>query len=332
MGDPVELTPAELDRIEDALELLCDSDDAALRDASPIVREHLAAYREILALSRDALPMQEVPTGLLHGVLAEAREAAETTTIEPALPSSRSWWDRWRNTLVVPGLALAASAALVLVIVGPQSASEPELALDDGRVARVDAALDQAPSAKAEELASTATPAAPLQEPAEEAAEADEADEATPAVSTAERAEVEVPAGPPPAKLDAPLPEGGGSPRWDIVARGDRARQAGDCKRASAEYAMALTDDDTRVRARAYAGLGLCDAAEGRFKEASDRYQRAKELDPDMEAFIEDQRPRGSRGGGTATKARRAAPAASKAKPTASKPSMDTKNTKQAFE
>jgi hypothetical protein len=61
--------------------------------------------------------------------------------------------------------------------------------------------------------------------------------------------------------------------------------------------------------------------AEGRFKEAADRYQRAKELDPNMESFIEDERPRGgSGGGGNATRAKRAAPSTASSKSSKAKP------------
>src|SRR5690606_16761245 len=55
------------------------------------------------------------------------------------------------------------------------------------------------------------------------------------------------------------------TPRWDLIARGDRARRDGDCKRARDEYTAALGDADTRVRARAEAGIGLCDMAEGAY-------------------------------------------------------------------
>jgi tetratricopeptide (TPR) repeat protein len=315
-----ELSPAELDRIEDALEGLEHAD--ALDEHAPIVRRRLEAYREVLQLSRTALPMQEVPAGLIDGVLEQARQLAESDTVaEPPLPARRGWWARWRTTLLVPGLAMATAAAVVLIIGQSREGAPPEIIARAEPVAEVPDKAMAAPgsppaSAAMDERVQTAAPA--QEPPAEEASAQDAEREDTPA--------------------DEPAPsrdEGTASPRWDIIARGDRARRAADCKQASAEYAMALTDDDVHVRARAYAGLGLCDATEGRFKEAADRYQRAKELDPNMESFIEDERPRGSTGGGgNATRAKRAAPASSKtsskAKPLA-RPSVDPKSKVDAF-
>lgn len=329
MGDPAELTSAELDRIEDALERLGDL-DGDLVDMSPAARERLAAYRAILQVSRDALPMQDVPAGVLEGVLAHAREVAEAPALEPPLsPPRASWWDRWRTTLLVPGIAVAATAALILVVVGPMGASESPDASADARLARAEVSVEQA--AHEEDASPEPTASAPgalpgaageaFERSLEGAAAAEDPAFGEPAPEAEESANDKL------ATDDATA-----GPRWDIVARGDRARRDGDCKRASAEYAMALTDDDAHVRARAYAGLGLCDAIQGRYKEASDRYQRAKELDPEMETFIEEQRPRGSRGGGgAATKAKRAAPRATSSKASA-KPRPKAQAVEQAFE
>ena len=88
---------------------------------------------------------------------------------------------------------------------------------------------------------------------------------------------------------------GSASGRWDIVVRGDRARQAGDCVAAREEYALALEDDEARVRARALAGLGLCDAMSGDEASADANYERARGLDDEIGTYIESQNQR-SRG------------------------------------
>jgi hypothetical protein len=89
---------------------------------------------------------------------------------------------------------------------------------------------------------------------------------------------------------------GPASGRWDIISRGDRLRQAGDCVAARDEYAVALEDDEPRVRARAFAGIGLCDAAAGDEASADANYERARVLDGEVGSFIESQSER-SRGG-----------------------------------
>lgn len=316
MGDPAELSPAELDRIEDVLEDLEDLEQ--VEDPSPVVRRRLVAYRAILRTSREALPLEDPARGLLDDVLATAREAAGTTTlVPPSGPARQPWWKRWRKSLLVPGLAVAGAAALVLIIVQPRFASESAEQASSDRLARAEAAgAVERTEASAEQDESPPFPPAASTPSSSSWPEAD-ADPKTrpgPVAQEPEDRSLETEASVTDAETQKPGAEkttrageiGGGSPRWDLVARGDRARREGDCKRASAEYAMALTDDEARVRARAYAGLGLCDAKEGRYKEAADRYQRAKELDPEMETFIEDERPRGSRGGSSnASKARR---------------------------
>ena len=114
-----ELRPMELDVLEDLLEGLEQEMPGVegLEDpeARRLVSERLADYRAILQASRDALPLEEVPTGLLDGVLEEAR----TSTSAPSADRSRSLWARLRGTFVIPGLALATAAALVMVLVRP---------------------------------------------------------------------------------------------------------------------------------------------------------------------------------------------------------------------
>jgi hypothetical protein len=108
------------------------------------------------------------------------------------------------------------------------------------------------------------------------------------------------------------------SPRWDIIARGDRARQKANCTLARKEYDQALADGDARVRARAHAGIGLCQAWAGDAEGAADSYARARELDPEIAKFIEEERPRGARPPQQAKPSKKA-----KASPKAAPPTVD---------
>lgn len=122
MPSGVRLGPAELDRIEDALEdleLVSPSD----LDADDVVGQELLEFRELLKLSREAMPLEEVPPGLLDGVIEEAQQVAANTAPAPA----ESWWSRLRVGVWMPTLAFAGSAALLLVLLWP--------AAEDGGVA-----------------------------------------------------------------------------------------------------------------------------------------------------------------------------------------------------
>jgi hypothetical protein len=115
-----ELRPIELDVLEDLLEGLGDDGAPATIDvedpeARRIVGERLAEYRAILQACREALPMEEVPAGVLDEVLETARRSDTS-----AASGRPSLWQRLRGTFVIPGLALAAAAALIIVIVRPQ--------------------------------------------------------------------------------------------------------------------------------------------------------------------------------------------------------------------
>lgn len=112
------LTPEQLDLIEDALE------DLELEGAPPLregddgdrraVAETLVAYRSILTLSREALPSEEVPAGLLDDVIAQARQSAAAA---PA-PAVRVPWYR-RLGPWGPALAFAGTAAALVLFVRP---------------------------------------------------------------------------------------------------------------------------------------------------------------------------------------------------------------------
>lgn len=162
MSSRMQLSPAELDRLEDGLEGLEELDLDQLGDDA--VGQQLSEYRGLLQLSREAMPVQEVPSGLLDGVLEQARAAAANSA--PA--AAPSWWSRVRLSLWVPTLAFAGSAALLLVMLWPgqdDEASEATVARgepakvapqaadrpydDDGRLAAAESSRNDADDALA---------------------------------------------------------------------------------------------------------------------------------------------------------------------------------------
>lgn len=337
MADPAEFSPVELDRMEDALETL---ELADVHDEPSIaVRRRLTDYRQILALSRAAMPMVEVPRGLLDNVLAQARAAAEVPVVapEPIAPAPPSFWTRVRRALLLPGVALATTAALVLLIVerndksaeAPVSGAAQQVAKNDQalggakvvsetRAEEDRAKSDDAPPPPPEPAAGIAAPGsastpttttlpqaapavAPKEEPfAEKKGDLGRADEQ--AEAGGEYAKQK-----PADAIEAErVVDEDATPRWDIIARGDRARQKDDCDTAKSEYTLALDDMDTRVRAHAYAGIGLCEAASGRRSAADAAYKQARELDPEITEFIKNEKPRGGSSSGSSNAARAA--------------------------
>lgn len=137
----VQLTASQLDRIEDALEGLEDLglDDPLLSgadDESRVVAEHLDAYRQILVLTRDAMPLEDAPTGVLDGVIAAAHAAVSpgATADVPAVAATsttpaedrKSWWQRLHAAVWVPALGFAGAAALLLLVMQPGADMEEE--------------------------------------------------------------------------------------------------------------------------------------------------------------------------------------------------------------
>ncbi len=138
------LRPDELDLLEDALEDL-ELEDGLDRwteaELGPRVRERLVDYRSILAASREALPFEDVPRGVLDGVLEQARQAA---VVAPTTVSggSESWWSRLRRGFMVPALALAGTAVLVLWVFDPDDQAKlepPPSAVEAKTVAQLEA-------------------------------------------------------------------------------------------------------------------------------------------------------------------------------------------------
>lgn len=167
-----EFSPVQLDALEDALEDLELAGIPADLDDDGVVAGRLCEYRELLQLSREALPAVEVPPGVLDGVLATARHDAATSDAagqEASAPATEaSWWRRL--SLWIPVLAVGASAALMLVLVRgtlgvdaePDSGSVVARAQEqpEGSAPAKDSAPDGAVLGREDELQAVAEPAA----------------------------------------------------------------------------------------------------------------------------------------------------------------------------
>lgn len=307
-----EFTPEELDLLEDALEWVGDPARGAEIDAMPApVRARIDEYAAILALAREALPEEDVAPGLLDGILAEARQAAPTPTPREEGPG---WWERLRRSFLLPGVALAGTAALLLWVARP--VDEAPSVHDDEKSA---APAPAAPEA-ARELERGAPADAVEPDPSDMAPESDDrkdssSQEAEPTpgaeqVPAAEAAIAEPPAlkpsrgygGGAPAKAkkaeaQAPLPgldvdeetrvDADKESVRDRLESGDAARRKGNCEAAARDYAaVARSTGPAAERARALAGLGLCREAEGDESGAGRYFEEALRLDPGIEKWL----------------------------------------------
>jgi len=117
-----ELSPSQLDELEDGLEELAATTDVPTLGLSDAVSAEMEAYRSVLDLVQTHLSEEDPSPGVLDDVLAKAY--AEAATVAPArepvtLASTvrrRRWW--------MPALALAGVSAAVLVVVNPEQAME----------------------------------------------------------------------------------------------------------------------------------------------------------------------------------------------------------------
>lgn len=307
--------PRQLDALEDALEdLEVDADLAGLALA-PELLERLAEYQQVLALTRDAFPLDEPPEGLLDGVLAEAREVARNAPV--ITPEQRGgWrqaWARWRSSLV-PFAALAGAGVLVLWIARPG---------DDTQLAKVDRSASNAASnsdatAKADER-SPGEPAASQtreRDSAEAAGSASEPDDApndlvldeSPEPSEPVSAEPIAKLAKPPTKHKQDSSAGAGAASipavtpdpitplskedtWSDLERADAARRKGDCDRARSIYDKVIAAaSQSNAIAQAQAGIGLCFEQDGKSSKASVWFDEARANSPVIDAWIRAQR------------------------------------------
>ncbi len=128
-----EFSPAELDRLEDALEQWTGDGFESVPEDSSLsapLRARLGDYRNVLTLSRDALALEDVPDGLLAGVLEEAHASAAVVAPGPIrrTPAGPSLWERLRRSLLLPGVALAGSTVMLLWLVQPRDGADELIA------------------------------------------------------------------------------------------------------------------------------------------------------------------------------------------------------------
>ena len=303
-----ELTPAELDQLEDALAELSGLEIGEVGEVgaglTPALRSRLGEYREVLLLAREAMPMVEVPSGLLDAALAEARASAAEPTA--AARPGAGLWERLRRSFVVPGFALAATAVILVVALRPDSEDMSQTpgmieAAEDARVepvvtpARGDAQAPPPAAAPAELAADEgiaeeeAAPKAERREPAPGGA-------LGAGLPAAARAPVEAAKPRPSKKSKASLDDAfGGAPatkedakeaRVDqddkgsvraLLDKADKLRRAGRCGEASAAYRQ-LEGVGGASEAQALVGLGLCAEFGGDEAGASAYFARARGL------------------------------------------------------
>lgn len=375
-----EFTPRQLDAIEDALEdLERNGVPSELREgdeAQQVAAARLQEYRDVLWMARDALQPQEVPEGLLDAVLAEAREVESVPAPEPARETEeRPWWQRLRLSVLVPALAVAGGAALVLIIVQPMAGEAPqtesvaavedaheavpppaEAAAGEDRLADASLRAQAEPAGEAERgqglLEEAVEEEIPYRQQAPGAAPPPERDEAEDAWDGEDKRIKSKKQGParrarsnsaskseskrssstksgagagaadpldpaPPSKSrpttdpdpepepNAPAPaqeptddapKGAEQEKkdvadpWLLIDEGDKLRRTGQCTMAKKKYTQAKLSANKNVRARALAGLGLCEQRAGDLSGAQRLYDQAQALDASITGFIEQER------------------------------------------
>jgi hypothetical protein len=300
------LAPDELDRLEDALERWTDEafepgpEDSLLPTQ---LRERLAGYREVLAATREALPLVDVGDDVLAGVLAEAHRGDAKP--RAAAKTGPGWWERVRRSMLLPGVALAGSAALLLYLVQPnEELTLPGAAQDEAPAKREEARLAPepgpapaapSPAEMGDASASPAPPAAAAEEKlggggdggggggmsASGAADPKDSIKADRPKSKMMRKDMEadMPA------AEAPLPglddtqakAADKEELRDTLERADSARRRGDCDGATGDYREAVQmAGHATERAKAMAGYALCLQQQGEDQKASKYIEAAR--------------------------------------------------------
>lgn len=323
-GRAGEWSPAELDVLEDALERWTATElEAGPEDSSlaPRMRERLESYRDLLAMTRAELPLEDVSDSLLAGVLAEAaRSGSAAPAREPKVADAVhvSFWERLRRSMLLPGLALAGSAALLLWMVQPSDDAPTTLATQT-TPARLTPEAAPAPAApklpelretpemdelrggaaaeakKADEApgAGAPAPAAVMVEPAEEAVPKDSKLELKGDRGKAKSIKKsELPAESYPGLDDVPSDAAADKDTLrDTLEQADRARRKGRCDLALGLYleATGMSGPDSE-RAQARAGYGLCLQAQGNDAAAMKYFESAGKISPSINAWIKRER------------------------------------------
>lgn len=315
-----EFDPRQLDQLEDALEHLDDlSDHEALELPSEVI-DRLSEYQDVLALCRDAFPLESPPDELLTGVIAEAREVSRRPRSRDADQRSgwRRFWERWRGT-VVPGFALATTAVVVLWVLDPEGeleragelsgSSEVEEGSVNAELERTqpagessNAAGDIAKSDASEQLDQSDQLDQPdtSDQPDQPAIEPPEPTSVPQDLNATERRDPKSNAtskAPTKSKLDdvddlepTPTPMSKDE-TWTSLERADSARRAGNCDRARSIYDDVIAaSSDALAIAQAKGGVGLCFEQDRRDSEATKWFEDARAASPGIDAWINGQR------------------------------------------
>lgn len=325
-----EWSPAELDRLEDALERWTaeDLEDGHLdhEDSSlePRMRERLESYRDLLAMTRAELPMEEVPEGLLAGVLAEAARGGVKAEREVKVAAAVrvGFWERLRRSMLLPGVALAGSAALLLWAVQPGIDDSPEKKFDTQISSTAPARLAPGPApapaaaqepepiveskrderpAEAEEKAAPPTDIDADAKPELEADDMPDPAKARPADakggggSKLKSKKAEMPGAPSeylPGIDDVPTDTGADKDELrDTLEIADQARRKGRCADAIKIYLSAMNmSGPANERAQARAGYAMCLQQQGDDVKATKYYEAASKLSPSIDAWVKRER------------------------------------------
>lgn len=302
--------PRQLDQLEDALDSLEEIDDLESLELSPALRERLAEYQDVLALCREAFPVEEPRAELLADVLAEAHAVSRRPQPRDAEGNRwRQFWARWRGVLV-PGVALAGTAAAVLLLLDPQNqelSRRAELSDKPERVEEIDTTpsepanmarseeeqdLDEPKSNGDDANAPSVIPDEPVDliglsgAPAELSASASKKSKPRPSKDIAAATKPEpAPASPPSS------PSLNKDDTWTALERANGERRKGDCDRARSRYDQIIAaSTDTLAVARAKAGIGLCLEQDRRTTEADQWFEQARSDSAGIDAWIEKQR------------------------------------------
>ncbi|KIG14540.1 hypothetical protein DB30_06688 [Enhygromyxa salina] len=319
-----EFDPRELDILEDALEELDQLDhvdqieELASRGLTPALRERLGEYQDVLALCREAFPTETPADHVLAAVIAEAHEVSRQPKLRDGVEGAGGWrsiWERWRGT-VLPGIALAGTAAAVLFLLEPNTTlnDKNELlteASKNDRRAEQSNASDTKRSEPASEPTFESRGAQdptkdPFDTPDADAGEDVELDDAKPNADDASDPVVadqpdparkpssthKAKSAPAPAVAPAPAPEPMSKDEtWTSLERGNAARRMGDCDRAHSIYSQIIAAGaDSLAVARAKAGIGLCYEQDRRSSEANRWFDDARSGNPGIDAWISTQR------------------------------------------
>lgn len=301
-----EFSAAELNVLEDSLADL----DHLPEDATAAVIERLASYRAVLDLTREGMPTLEVPEGILDAVLAEAERSPAVNAEVTAGPSL---WERLRRSFVLPGFALAATAAILVITLRPDDdlakmseeadVSATPASAENAELDPEGAPVEARPASTSPKPADVLPAAPPSEEKAKDEVAAEDADDeadasrkptakksAAPAKSKSKK-DAGIPGAldlPAPAAED-PVDSGDKAALRDLLAQADNDRRRGRCAEAKAAYKNILGSAGAE-EARALVGLGLCAESAGDEALAESYFRKARTLNPAIDSLIASER------------------------------------------